>query len=188
MPKNMDDTKEQKARAIILAYSSAHATVAAILSNTIVGDAAILTPLTCLMVYQLAKLCDQDLDSAAIASLAATLFGSVDGVYLSSKLLSWIPFFGNAINASVTFGITQVIGWAAFGMFNEGMTKEDALNYEKEQEISKYDMSIIIDMSVEDKDVYINLSKRLGVAKISNDEKEGIVTKMAYLYEKYQYK
>lgn len=92
MVQGTDQSREKRAKAIIMAYSTAHASVAAILANTVVGDAIVLTPLTCLMVYQLAKLCKQDLDSAAIASLAGTLFGSVAGGYLASKLVSWIPW------------------------------------------------------------------------------------------------
>ena len=111
-------SRKDRATSIILAYASAHATVALLLANTIVGDAVVLTPLPILMIYQLAKLCGRDLETSAIAALTAQLFGAVSGGYLASKLVSWIPGVGNTINATVTFGITQVIGWAAFAMFD----------------------------------------------------------------------
>jgi uncharacterized protein (DUF697 family) len=33
--------------------------------------------------------------------------------------VGWIPGFGNAINASTAFAITEAIGWAANDIFNE---------------------------------------------------------------------
>lgn len=180
-------TKKDKAKAIILAYATAHATVAAILANTVVGDAPVLAALTTLMIYQLAKLCNKDLTIGAIAALGANLFGAVAGTYLASKLVSWIPFLGNAINASVTFGITQVVGWAAFAMFDEGLTKEEAIKFGEKQKISKEEMDKIVDsMSPEDKNRYNSLKKSLRNLKLSDTERENVVSEMADLIDKYR--
>lgn len=180
-------TRKDRARSIILAYSIAHATVAAILANTVVGDAAVLTPLTILMVYQLSKLCDQDLTSGAIAALAAQLFGAVAGGYLASKSVSWIPIWGNALNASVTFGITQVIGWAAFAMFDQGLSKDEAIKYGESQKISKKEMEAIeASMSNADRERYDILKKKFRNINLSDAERQNIASEMAALIDKYR--
>ena len=180
-------TRKDRAKSIILAYSVAHATIAAILANTVIGDVVALTPLTILMVYQLSKLCDQDLTSAAIAALAAQLFGAVSGGYLASKLVSWIPIWGNGINATVTFGITQVIGWAAFAMFDKGLTKEEAIKYGKSQKITKEEMEAIeASMSEPDKERYSFLKKEFSKLNLSDIARQNIASEMANLMDKYK--
>ena len=138
------------------------------------------------MVHQLAKLCDQKLTTSAIAGLAANLFGEVAGTYLASKLVSWIPFLGNAINASVTFGITQVIGWAAFSMFNEGLSKEEAIAFGKKQKISEQEMETIVSKMPEaERNRYDFLIKKLKSLKSSNEERESIAAEISDLIDNY---
>ena len=178
------DERKKKAGNIILAYSTAHATAAAFLANTIVGDAPVLATLTSLMIYQLAKLCDKDMKVGTITALAGNLFGAVAGVYLASKLIIWIPFLGNALNASITFGITQVVGWAAFAMFDEGLSKKEAIEFGKAQKISKEEMDAMIGrMSYDDRSRYDSLKNRLTDIKVSDEEKENIISEMAELIE-----
>ncbi|MEI6065967.1 MAG: hypothetical protein WCP96_01395 [Methylococcaceae bacterium] len=55
------NSKEKRARAIILGYASAHATVAFILANTVAGDTPVLFVMTSAMIIQLADLCGKKL-------------------------------------------------------------------------------------------------------------------------------
>lgn len=180
--------KEGEAGAIILSYSVAHASVAAILANTVVGDAPVLFVLTSLMIYQLANLCEKDLDAAVITSTAANLFGSVAGTYFAAKLVSWIPMWGNALNGTVTFGMTQVIGWAAFAMFNNPtLSKEEAIKYGRSKEISKDEINSIENrMTNDDKFRYESLKKQLTSPKLSDTEKQNIVSEIAELITRYR--
>jgi uncharacterized protein (DUF697 family) len=179
--------RKSRATAIILAYSCAHATVAAILANTVVGDAVVLTPLTILMIYQLSRLCEQDLTTGAIAALAAQLFGAVAGGYLASKLVSWIPFFGNAINASVTFGITQVIGWAAFAMFDQGISQEEAIRFAEKQKVSKEEMDrVVASMTDDDRKRFETAKKKVADKDSPEDEKMRAIEEMSDLIAKYR--
>jgi uncharacterized protein (DUF697 family) len=190
MKLNIDDMsdKEDRAAAIILAYASAHAGIAAILANTVVGDTAVLSIMTCLMIYQLANLCERDLDAAAIAAIAGQLFGLVSGGYMASKLISWVPGFGNAVNATVTFGLTQVIGWAAFAMFNNpGLTKDEAIKYGEDRKVSKQDMEDLVrSMSDEDRARYNRLLDRLKNTGLSDSERQTLASDMADIINRYR--
>jgi uncharacterized protein (DUF697 family) len=180
-------SKESEAGAIILAYAVAHATVAAILANTIVGDAPVLFTLTSLMIYQLASLCGKRLDMAAITATAANLVGVVAGTYFAAKLVTWVPGWGNAINATVTFGMTQVIGWAAFAMFSQGVSQEDAIKYGERRKISKEEMDRILNsMSYDDKSRYESLKNRLKDFNLSDTERQNIVSEMAETINRYR--
>jgi uncharacterized protein (DUF697 family) len=180
-------SKEDAAGTIILAYATAHATVAAILANTVAGDAPILFALTCLMIYQLANLCGKDFDAAAITAVAGNLVGAVAGTYLAAKLVTWIPGWGNALNATITFGITQVIGWAAFAMFSQGISQESAIKYGESRKISKEEMDNILSrMSYDDRSRYDSLQNRLKDFNISDAERQNIVSEMAELIERYR--
>lgn len=179
-------TRKARAKVIILSYAVAHASVAAILANTVIGDAPVLMALTTLMVYQLAKLCEQKLDKAVIASTAANLFGSVCGTYLAAKFITWLPFVGNGINAAITFTMSQVIGWAAFAMFDDGMSQAEAIKYGESQKMSKEEMQILEDsMSYADKIRFIYLKKQFQNFKLSDDEREEFATEMEEIIDRY---
>jgi uncharacterized protein (DUF697 family) len=183
----MSTNKENQARAIILAYATAHATIALILANTIVGDAPILFILTSAMIIQIGDLCGKNIDWESAPTYAANLFGAVAGGYLAGKLITWVPFMGNALNASITFGITQVIGWAVFTMFNEGVSQEEAIRYGRKKQISREEMdSIINNMSSVDRERYNKLISNLKNTNLSDIDRQNIASEMAEIIESYQ--
>ena len=109
---------KKRATKIILSFAIAHAVVAGLLAQTVMGDAIILTPLTIIMVLSLSRGSKKPSEWRAAATVVAKAFGTVAGTYLASKLISWIPVWGNALNATVTFTITQAIGWIAYHYFH----------------------------------------------------------------------
>jgi uncharacterized protein (DUF697 family) len=181
------NSKERRAKAIILGYASAHATVAFILANTVAGDAPILFILTSAMIIQLADLCGKQIGWQAAAVIAGNLFGAVAGGYLAAKLITWIPWAGNTLNASITFGITQIIGRAVFKMFNDDMTQEEAIKYSKSQKtVSQKEMDKIIEsMNDYDKKRYKELTNMLKKTGLSDSDMQSIANELADLLEKY---
>lgn len=132
-----------------------------------------------MIIYQLANLCGKDFDAAAITAVA--------GTYLAAKLVTWIPGWGNALNATITFGITQVIGWAAFAMFSQGISQESAIKYGESRKISKEEMdNILSKMSYDDRSRYDSLQNRLKDFNISDAEQQNIVSEMTELIEQYR--
>lgn len=180
--------KENQARAIILGYAAAHSTVALILANTIAGDAPILFVLTSAMIIQIGDLCGKRIDWESAPTIAANLLGAVAGGYLAAKLITWIPFMGNMLNASITFGITQVIGWAAFAMFNEGMSQEAAIRYGRTENkiLSLAEMNSKMNaMSSEDRQRYNELISKIQNTNLSDMERQNIASEIAKIIEKY---
>lgn len=180
------NSKEKRARAIILGYASAHATVAFILANTVAGDAPILFVMTSAMIIQIADLCGKKIGWQAAAVIAGNLFGAVAGGYLAAKFVTWIPWAGNTLNASITFGITQVIGWTVFKMFNDDMTQEEAIKYGHEKKVSRNEMdNIIKTMSTDDKKKYKELINKLKQRGLTDTDRQYIANDLANLLEKY---
>ena len=180
-------TKEDQARAIILGYASACSIVSGILANTVAGDIPFLAVLNAAMIIQLADLCGKSLTIAAATATATQLFAVVAGGYLAAKLFTWFPVFGNIINASIAFGLAQVIGWTAFAMYDQGISQEEAIKFARTKEISQEEMNKIINkMSAYDKAKYDRLKSRLSNPSISDVERQNIASEMAELIGRYQ--
>ena len=180
-------TKEDRAREIILGYASACSIVSGILAITVVGDIPFLAVLNVAMLRQLADLCGKNLTKAAATVGVRELFPVVTGGYLAAKLFTWFPVFGNIINASIAFGLVQVIGWTAFAMYDQGLSQEEAIKFAKTKEISQEEMNKIINqMSADDKAKYDRLKSRLSNPSISDVERQNIASEMAELIGRYQ--
>ena len=118
--------KKGEAEKIIHGYASAHALVALTLANTIVGDAPVLTVLTFAMIDALGGLFGVKSTPFVVAKKLLQTFAAAIGGYLAAKAFTWIPVAGNFINASITFAITEAIGWTIFRLYSSGKTLEDA--------------------------------------------------------------
>jgi uncharacterized protein (DUF697 family) len=178
----------------IHAFAVLHAGIAAALANTVVGDAPVLTITTIVMILRLAKLHDISLESGAATALAGVLFGSAAGGYLAAKLVSWIPIFGNALNAGVTFSLTEVIGWMAVNIFESGITdysniSEETLEKLKtkaEQDRKSMDInSKIKELPIEAQEKYHDLESRLKDKNLNEEEGAKITNEMIELLKKY---
>lgn len=113
---NMND----KIHTIIHSAAASAAAAAAGLAQIPGSDNAVITPIQIAMIIAIGEVHNQQLSkSAALSTLSAASAG-VAGRTLSQFLVGWIPGYGNAINATTAFAITEAIGWAADQILSEG--------------------------------------------------------------------
>jgi uncharacterized protein (DUF697 family) len=106
-------TKNGKVRVIVHSAASAAALAAAPLAQIPGSDNAVITPIQLAMIIAIGEVHGQQLSkSVALSTLSAASAGVV-GRTVSQFLIGWIPGYGNAVNASTAFAITEAIGWAA---------------------------------------------------------------------------
>lgn len=121
---------KEKAGQIVHGYAIAHAAAAFLLANTVVGDAPVLTVLTYGMIDSLGKLFGKRNTPFFILRKLSQLFAAQIGTYLAAKGVTWIPWFGNSINASLTFSITEIVGWTIFHIYDSGESLTSATVYD----------------------------------------------------------
>lgn len=108
-----------KVKTIIHSAASAAATAGAGLAQLPGSDNAVITPIQISMIIAIAKAHGQELSAASALSTLTSVSAGVVGRTLSQALVGWIPGFGNVINASTAFAITEAIGWGANEIFEE---------------------------------------------------------------------
>ena len=106
-------SKSSDVATIIHGAATASAAAAAGLAQIPGSDNAVIMPIQVAMIIAIGEVHEQTLSkSRALTVLSATSAG-IAGRTVSQFLVGWIPGFGNAINASTAFAITEGIGWAA---------------------------------------------------------------------------
>lgn len=118
---------------IIHGFAVAHAAAAALLSQTIVGDEAVLTALTISMIVCIARANNRSWGAADALSVVGVLAGWYLGTRGALFLVKWIPGIGNAANAVTTFGVTELLGWTAYVLVKSGKNPRDVTPEEREQ-------------------------------------------------------
>jgi len=97
---------------IIHSYATMAATAAAGLAQVPGSDNLVITPLQIKMIMEIAEAHGQHYSKGmAISTLSAATAG-IAGRTVSQWAIGWIPGWGNAVNASTAFAITESIGWA----------------------------------------------------------------------------
>ena len=91
---------------IIHGFAVAHAVVAALFAQTLVGDEAILTSLTVAMIISVARLNGAKWSAGEALAFLGIFIGYYVGTRGAAFLIKWIPGIGNAANATVTFATT----------------------------------------------------------------------------------
>lgn len=179
-------TRKTEASLIIHGFATAHGAVALALANTVVGDTAVLTALTVTMITQLARLFDLRFDRSASVALLAQTVSQVGGVYLLSRLVSWMPGLGNWLNASVAFGLTQAIGWTAYHFFEAGARSGDLRITREKVRAARRDarreplqrQDALEQLAAADRRQYHSLEGRLRNLSLSNEERAAVVQEM----------
>ena len=92
-------------------------TVGAGLAQIPTSDNLVITPIQLAMIAAVAKIQGKTLDEAAAPTILSSLSASVVGRGVSQLAVGWVPGYGNVINASTAFAITEAVGWAAFKYF-----------------------------------------------------------------------
>jgi len=178
---------KDEAAGIIHSYAAAHSVAAFLLANTVIGDAPVLTILTFSMIDDLGTLFGIKNTPYQILRKFLQLFAAQIGGYLAAKFITWIPWVGNAINASLTFGITESIGWTIFHLYNNGKNintastndinmarkkaEEDSIDYDNHKKKLE-------NLPDEVRSKYESLAKEMTDSNLTEHEKNAIAKKM----------
>lgn len=76
------------------------------------SDSLVIVPLQVGMIISLGGVFGIQLDESAAKASLATATATMVGRGISQALLGWIPGYGNLLNASTAFAVTESIGWA----------------------------------------------------------------------------
>lgn len=109
----------EKVHTIVHGAAASAAAVAASLSQVPGVDNAVLTPIQIAMIVAIGEVHGHQLSNAAALSTLSAVSAGVAERTLSQFLVGWIPGYGNAINATTAFAITEAIGWAADKVLSE---------------------------------------------------------------------
>jgi len=102
-----------KVHTIIHGAASSAAAVGAGLAQIPGSDNAVITPIQVAMIIAIGEVHGQQLSKAAAMSTLSAASAGIVGRTLSQFLVGWVPGYGNAVNATTAFAITEAIGWAA---------------------------------------------------------------------------
>ena len=107
----MNDSQENKCHAIIHGAATTCAGIAGGMAQLPGSDNVFIVPVQVGMIVSLGAVFDIELiESTAKAALASATATTV-GRGISQVLVGWIPGWGNALNASTAFAVTESIGW-----------------------------------------------------------------------------
>ena len=85
------------------------------------SDNAVIMPIQITMIISLGKVFNKSISKSLATSLLASAGASVGGRIISQVLVGWIPFVGNAVNASTAAGVTEAIGWWIADYFDKDL-------------------------------------------------------------------
>jgi uncharacterized protein (DUF697 family) len=115
----MTPDQKSKCHKIIHSASASAAGVAAGLAQLPLADSAVILPIQIAMVVGLGRVFGIQVTDSAAKGLALGAIGGYVGRATSQIVLGWIPFLGNAVNASTAAGITEALGWAISRKFDQ---------------------------------------------------------------------
>lgn len=122
---------------IIHSFAVAHAAAAATLSQTLLGDEAVLTALTVSMITCVSAVNGRKIGVGQALSYMGVLAGTYLGTRGAVFLVKWIPGIGNAANAMTTFAVTEFLGWMTYVLVKEEKDPTTLTDAEKKDIKSK---------------------------------------------------
>lgn len=120
----MTDEQNSSCHKIIHTAATSAGAIGAGLAQLPMSDNLAIMPIQIAMVASLGKVFGRDLSETTIKALLGAAAGTIAGRTASQVLLGWIPFLGNAINASSAFGVTEAIGWKIANDFDKDSSSE----------------------------------------------------------------
>lgn len=108
----------KKCHAIIHGAATTCAGIAAGLAQIPGSDNALIVPVQVGMIVSLGAVFGVDLTESVAKSVLATETATLVGRAVSQWFFGWIPGWGNALNASTAFTVTETIGWAIVSSFD----------------------------------------------------------------------
>jgi uncharacterized protein (DUF697 family) len=192
----------QKTSAQIIIHSSAIAAAtwsgaSAILPGvSVLTDTAGNTVITVAMTYALGNVFNRKLDESSIMTFVSVVIGRGLGMILLKGAFSFIPIFGSATNATISFGLTEAIGWSVFLIFDAGkdlgtLSKEEIASFLQRgktyaDDVKKSGEFAWIDqLPPHIKAQYDYLTKKLGDRNLSNEERQATLKEIEDLIAPY---
>ena len=117
----MTDDQKSSCHKIIHTASAAAAAAASGMAQLPGSDNAVIVPIQITMIVSLGKVFGKSITKSLATSLLASAGASVGGRMLSQVLVGWIPFLGNAVNATTAAGVTESIGWWIADYFDKDL-------------------------------------------------------------------
>ncbi len=116
----MTDVQREKCHMIIHSASISAGAVGAGLAQLPGTDAAVIIPIQITMVLALGKIFNKHVTDSIARGVVLSTAATFGGRLLSQFLVGWIPFVGNAVNATTAAGITEAMGWSVADKFDRG--------------------------------------------------------------------
>lgn len=117
----MTDEQNSSCHKIIHTASVAAAAAGGRMAQLPDSDNAVIMPIQITMIISLGKVFGKSITKSLATSLLASAGASVGGRMISQILVGWVPFVGNAINASTAAGVTEAIGWWIADYFDKDL-------------------------------------------------------------------
>lgn len=115
----MNTSEKTKCHGIIHAATTTAAGIGAGLAQLPGSDAIPITTIQVGMIISLGAVFGKEIDKTVGTTILGGVAGAVGGRTVSQFLVGWIPGFGNAINATTAFTITEAIGWLVANGFDQ---------------------------------------------------------------------
>ena len=116
--KSLTKTKK-KVSIVIHGAATAAAAAASGMAQVPGSDNAVIVPIQLSMIVAIGEILGVELSRSAAMSILAAESATITGRAVSQYLVGWVPGFGNAINATTAFAITEAVGWAAWKVLRE---------------------------------------------------------------------
>lgn len=180
---------------VIHGFAVAHATAAALLSQTLVGDEAALTTLTITMILSIARINGRKWGVGEALSVIGVLAGGYIGTRGVVFLIKWIPGIGNIANAVTTFGVTELLGWIAYILVKDDKKPSELSDEERKviknqaeklkEEEHENSKQLYERMSSDDKEEYDQIMKQLGNKDVPEDTRNYLIHRLETIARKY---
>ncbi len=195
-------TEAQKTSAHIIIHSSALAAAtwsgvsAALPGVGVVTDTAGGTVITVAMAYALGNIFNRKIDESSIMAFVSVVIGRGLGMIVLKGVFSFIPLFGSLTNATISFGLTEAIGWSLFLIFDEGkdlgtLSKEEIAAFLQrgksyaDQVKKSGEFAWIDELPPHIKAQYDYLTKRLSDRNLSHEERQATLKEIEDLIAPY---
>ena len=165
-------------------------------AGPLLADTAGLTAITVAMVLALSGLHERRLAQQAVWTTVATTLGFTLGNAAVKAFASLIPIFGSGVNATITFALTEGIGWGLNFVFEEDLdpttlTRDQLKSYVERgkrfaEEVNKSgEFSWIGNLPPHINMQYEKLTRKLADNSIAEAERTAILREIDQLLEPY---
>lgn len=122
----MNDSQKNKCHAIIHSAATVCSGIGAGMAQIPGSDSLVIVPIQIGMIVSLGAVFGIELSECTAKASLASATATMVGRGLSQVFVGWIPGWGNALNASTAFAVTESIGWA---VANDFAIRQPALQY-----------------------------------------------------------